>query len=71
MKRENSNILPTANDGNVPVLSSLANRCLELIERGNNTFNLGWDSAIQELIAIGKIEAECGTDGIVRVRLIA
>ena len=53
------------------VLSSFANRCLELIERGNNTFQLGWDDAIQELIAAGKIEAECGADGIVRVRKIA
>lgn len=52
------------------VLSSFANRCLELIERGNNTFQLGWDEAIQELIAAGKIEAECGEDGLVRVRKI-
>lgn len=53
------------------VLSSFTNRCLELIERGNNTFQLGWDDAIQELIAVGKIEAECGADGVVRVRKIA
>ena len=56
---------------NANVLSNFANRCLELIGRGNNTFQLGWDEAIQELIAAGKIEAECGADGIVRVRKIA
>jgi hypothetical protein len=53
------------------VLSSFANRCLELIEHGNNTFQIGWDDAIQELITAGMIEAECGADGVVRVRKIA
>lgn len=53
------------------VLSSFSLRCLELIERGNNTFASGWKEAITELVNTGKIKIEMEyNNGNIRVSKI-